>query len=274
MKNILCVRKDLSLTLILSLVFSVVVVSVGTASGIPVISQSSSTTRVYLDPPTINGTAVAQEFTVNINISDAQDIILWQTGLTFDATVLNCTGFFEGEFLKDASGAPPSNALWIQGTINNTSGVITAYGSNLLGDYVASGSGRLAYLNFTVKASGISDLHLRDVTVVDFNLETVPSHIVDVYTVIVDTTPHTVVTLSNSTFHSTESRNIQHHSLFCILHLLRWRPQHPAYHTGNSGKHYFDYSKLNFSCFGIERDYKWRNRCRRYRAGKRSSEDQ
>jgi len=188
MKNILCVRKDLILALVLSLAFSMVVVSAGTASSISVISQSR-----------INGTAEGEEFTVNVNILDAISIYGWMAGLTFNATVLNCTGFFDGEFLKDASGAPQGNVLWIQGTIDNTAGVITAYGSNLLGDYVASGSGQLAYLTFRVKAPGLSDLHLRDVTIVDFNLETVPSHVVDVYTVVVDTTPHTVVTVSNST---------------------------------------------------------------------------
>jgi len=171
-----------------------VVVSAGTASSISVISQSSSTTRVYLDPPTINGTAEGEEFTVNVNISDAQDIILWQAGLTFNATVLNCTGFFDGEFLKTAGPT-----FWQAGTIDNDLGVITAHGSTFLGDYMASGSGRLAYLNFTVKAPGLSDLHLRDVIVSNSQHIEVPIDVIDVYTVVVDTTPHTVVTVSNST---------------------------------------------------------------------------
>jgi hypothetical protein len=123
--------------------------------------------------------------------------------LTFNPNVLECTGFEEGTFLSDVG-----STLWSPGTIDNTAGVITAHASNFLGVYNASGDGQLAYLTFTVKAPGISDLHLRDVevaeTVWDPNLQiyvpkAIPFNIIDVYTAVEDTTPHTVVTVSNST---------------------------------------------------------------------------
>jgi hypothetical protein len=177
------------------LVASIVVVSVGTTHPISIITLPNSTTMVYLDPPTLNGTSIGEEFTVNMSISNSQEIYGWMAGLTFDATVLNCTGFIEGEFLKSAG-----QTLWIEGTINNTLGVITAHGCNFLGDYVASGKGRLAYLTFKVRTLGVSDLHLCDVTLVDYyTLEETTANIIDVYMVVEVTPPQTVVIESNST---------------------------------------------------------------------------
>ena len=190
-KNILTIRKSLLPTLLV-LVLSIVIASVGTVSSIP--TQTDPTTTVYLDPPTINGTAINQTFTVNINIRDAPDTSSWNIGLTFNATLLNCTGFFEGEFLSDQGPT-----VWVEGDINNTQGVIEAHGAAFKGDYRASEDGRLAYLNFTVKKPGASDLHLfGDVLVVDYYFNMVPTNIIDVYTAVVDTIPHTVVTVSNS----------------------------------------------------------------------------
>jgi len=157
---------------------------------------------VYLDPPTINGTVVGQEFTVNLNIRDAQDVYSWQAGMVFNPNVLNCTGFFEGEFLSNVG-----TTLWIQGTVNNSVGLIIPCGCTLVGDLKASGDGRLAYVTFKVKSPGVSDLHLLDVLFVDW-IETqpgtwepvmIPTNITDVFTVVADTIPQTVIAVSNST---------------------------------------------------------------------------
>jgi len=165
------------------------------ASSITTIAQTNSTTTVYLDPPTLNGTVIGQEFTVNLMIRDAYQIRSWQAGLTFNATLLNCTGFSEGEFLKNVG-----STLWQAGTINNTAGVITIHTAVLLGlENNATGDGRLAYLTFKVKAPGVSDLHLRDVKVIKGVATEVPINIIDVYTVVLFTTHYTVVTVSNST---------------------------------------------------------------------------
>jgi len=168
------------------------------ASPISVIAQLNSTTTVYFDPPMINGTVVGQDFTVDINVRDADEISGWQAGLLFDPTVLNCTGFFEGEFLSDVG-----ETFFAEGTINNATGVITYHACVLYGSVTASGDGRLGYVNFTVIAPGVSDLHLRDVKVLKLDelgrVFEVATNIIDVYTVVGDTTSHTVVTVSNST---------------------------------------------------------------------------
>jgi len=186
------------------LTLSMIIVLTGKASSLSVTAQENSTATVYLNPPTINGTVIGEEFTVNVSIRDSPDIGGWQSGLAFNTTLLECTGFFEGEFLSDAAG--PLGTQLLNGTIDNTRGVITAYSCTLLGKYYASGSGQLAYATFKVKATGVSDIHLRDVKLscwilVDTTPEMVkiPTNIIDTYMVIVETTPCTVVTVSNST---------------------------------------------------------------------------
>jgi len=187
------------LPMLLVLVLSMVMSLIGTVS----FAQTNSTTTVYIDPPTITGVTVGEEFTVDIKIRDALNVSMWGAGLAFNPDVLECTGFEEGTFLSNVG-----STLWSSGTIDNTAGLITAHACNFLGVYKASGDGQLAYLTFTVKAPEVSDLHLRDVavaeTVWDPNLQiyvpkAIPFNIVDVYTAVVDTTPHTVVTVSNST---------------------------------------------------------------------------
>jgi len=193
MKNILWMRKSI-VPLVLAFFLSTFIL----ALPIPTIAQPNSTTTVYLDPPTINGTVAGQEFNVSIMIRDAIDVYSWQSGLTFDPAVLNCTGFFRGEFLEDIA---PGQTWWVGGTINNTAGVIDPpYSELFLGDYSASGDGRLAYATFKVKAPGVSDVHLRDILLGDYpDNEMIPANIVDVFTVAEVTPSQTVVTVSNST---------------------------------------------------------------------------
>jgi len=211
-RSILRVRKILPLTLIV-FVLSIIIASVGTASPTPIITQTSSTTTVYLDPPTINGTAigVGNTVTVSVMIRDAPDMMAWQAGMIFNPDVLECTGFYEGEFLKNVgptqwitpAGKPP---------FNNTAGVINTHGCTLQlpspGQQMpyASGNGRLAYANFTVIALGVSDLHLKDVKPSSWKYVgttatkiKIPTNIIDIYTVVVGTTSHTVAIVSNST---------------------------------------------------------------------------
>lgn len=198
--NILTSRKSQLLALSIFILIIVIALAGAVSSPSPV-NQAASTTTVYLDPPTIDGTVIDQEFTVNINIRDAIDVYSWQAGLLFNNTVLNCAGFEWGDFLSDAAGA--FGTFPIEGTINNTVGEVVAYGETLLGpEDKASGDGTLISFNFTVIAPGVSDLHLRDVIVserVGTDIQMVAANIIDVFTVVLDTTQHKVVTVSNTT---------------------------------------------------------------------------
>ena len=175
---------------------------------IPVNAQTNPATTVYLDPATIDGTLIGQVFTVDIMISDAVNVRSWTAGLTFNATLLECLDFEEGEFLR--SVGPTSLTA---GTIDNVAGVISPpYTCSFMGTYTASGSGRLAYLIFRVKETGVSDLHFRDVSVrkmEDWVIKMVPINIIDVYTVLVYAAPYKVVTVSN-----TSGSTVHYHSGF------------------------------------------------------------
>ena len=185
-------RESVLLTLLASVLVTVIAL-VGTAS-----PQANPRTTVYLDPPTINGTTIGEEFNVSVMIRDAYQINGWQAGLIFNPNLLNCTGFFKGEFLRERAGV--ADTLWKKGTINNTAGVITPHYEGIYGlEKNATGDGRLGYLTFKVKAPEVSDLHLRDVKVFQGIATEVHIKIIDVYTAVVDTTAHTVVTVSNST---------------------------------------------------------------------------
>jgi len=191
----LIARKSLR-PILLALIFFTAIMSTRVTSFVPILTQPNSElepTIVYLDPPTINGTVVDEGFVININIHAPYGIGYWQAGMTFNATLLECTGFVEGEFLKSVGGT-----LWLPGTIDNTNGVISAHSCNFLGSFNATGDGRLAYLTFRVKALGVSNLHLRDV-IVGVLMTGAQVHVIDVFTVVLDTTPYTVVIASNTT---------------------------------------------------------------------------
>jgi hypothetical protein len=225
-------RNSVPLTL-LALVLSLALTSVGTSSPVPAINQTDPTTIVYLDQPTINGTVIGQEFNVSILIRNAHNIYAWQAGLTFNATLLNCTGFFEGEFLSSvgATQFPPV------GKINNTLGMIRPpYFCTLLGEIVASGDGRLAYATFKVKATGVSNIHLSDSEVLNYDLNVVPVNIIDVYTAIVDTTSHTVVTVSNLTGSSKEyATRFYDHAFNLTLKEISFKTAGPSEITQHAG---------------------------------------
>ena len=194
-KSTLWIRKN-ALETILTFIISIVIVSSGTVAPFLMIFGTNSTMIVYLDPPTIDGAAIGvnNTVTVNINISNALEVYSWQAGLTFNPNFLECTGFFQGEFLK-RGGSP----IWIAGTIDNTEGVVIPYACALPGTELnVSGNGQLAYATFKVKVPETSDVHVRNIIVRSRQVG-VSLNIIDVYTVVLDTTPHTVVTVSNST---------------------------------------------------------------------------
>jgi len=187
-------RKGLVPTLFALILSTVIVLPVGMALTIPVVAQASSMPTFFIDPPTINGTVIDQEFTVNISIRDSYQIKAFGVGMTFNPSLLNCTGIFQGDFLKKVG-----TTMWVPGSIDNTAGII-GQSVCIFQDptLYASGDGQLAYVTFKVKALGVSDLHLRDVELVNVNGEWIEFNIIDVYTVTEVTPPQTVVTVSRN----------------------------------------------------------------------------
>ncbi|HKZ94285.1 MAG TPA: PKD domain-containing protein [Candidatus Bathyarchaeia archaeon] len=110
--------------------------------------------NVFVDPPeTIDpGKIVGSTFTINVNVSNVQELYGWQVNMTFNPAVVNTTvlSIKEGPFLKQSGY--PTQALAKK--VNNTLGTILV-GYMLKFPYPphgASGSGTLVNITFTVRA--------------------------------------------------------------------------------------------------------------------------
>jgi hypothetical protein len=162
--------------------------------------SASPLQTIFADPFSINGTAVGvgNTVTVNINISDGLNVWSWGVALKFNPNVLNCTGVYEGEFLKRSG-----TTLWMSGTINNTLGQVSVSGASCTSpNPPVSGSGQLMYATFIVKAEGISDIHLLNVqttTLIDSNVVATPCQVLDKYTLIADSGIYVVSAIHNAT---------------------------------------------------------------------------
>ncbi len=171
---------------------------VTSASTMSVVADPQASATVFVDPMTIEGIVIGENVTVNINVSNVTDLYGWQAGVTFNPDVLNCTGYYEGEFLKRAD----VTTLWLNQTPpwDNTEGVVYFHGCCLLGPVSGvSGSGQLGYLTFEVVGTGVSDLHLTDVILVNSNLESTSHEVLDTFTVSWGEVDFSVETISNLT---------------------------------------------------------------------------
>jgi len=130
---------------IIMILFSLTLMNVTIASPDPV---------VFVDPQLINQ-PIGVVFDVNITIANVTDLYGWEFNVTFDPSVLNCTGIVEGPFLKQAGTTWP-----LPPKIDNDAGFVFA-GSSLFPPPAngASGNGTLATITFNVTANGASAFH-------------------------------------------------------------------------------------------------------------------
>ena len=184
---------------IVALFLVTLLVTIGSTMSVVADPQASAT--VFVEPPTIKDKAIGESVTVNINVSNINYLYGWQAGVTFNPDVLNCTGYYEGEFLE--RGADPElGTIWCNQTPpwDNSEGIVYFHGCCLLGPVSGvSGSGQLGYLTFEVVGIGVSDLHLTDVILVDSNLERTQHEVVDSFTVSWGEVDFSVETTSNLT---------------------------------------------------------------------------
>ena len=105
-------------------------------------------------------------FTVNVTITNVNDLYVWQVGINFNATLLEATGFEEGPFLKQLG-----TTLWINGTIDNTAGIIHYHAAALAGDVTgANDNGTLGTITFKTKNYGATNLQLIDTILLNSSL--------------------------------------------------------------------------------------------------------
>ena len=160
--------KHLALAL---LVFIVSVPTIGSTyqfiAGKGQYGPTSSSTQVSISP--VNTTVYSEigtTFTVNITITNANDLYVWQAGVNFNAIILEALSFEEGPFLKEKNAT-----LWTPATIDNTVGIIHYHASALAGNITgANGNGTLATITFKTKNYGTTTLQLTNVVLLDSNL--------------------------------------------------------------------------------------------------------
>lgn len=180
-KNSLTERKTKSKR-ILGLAFSLFLVYSWIMLPNTAVAGEHPTTRIFTDPLMVEATHVGQNFTVHINVSDVIDLYAWQTGITFNPEVLECTGFYEGEFMKRSN----ETTLFLEHfkDMNNSLGIVYFRGCCILGPKPGiNGSGQVAYVNFTSVGVGISDLHLTDVVLLDTKIRDIEFKVVESFTV-------------------------------------------------------------------------------------------
>ena len=195
-KVILNIRKMLLLTCLLILL-AIVVSTTGKAS------SSTPIATVYIVPPTIAG-ETGEEFDATVMAKDFENLFGYGLGLHWDPNVMNCTEFRIGNTLADDVFdvlAPGRMILAMPGAIDNTLGRITLSAVTLTGATGVTGDSGVAYklmeATFKVKASGVSDLHIRDLMLGDPDANQMPVEIIDFFTAWEENYP--VVILTNST---------------------------------------------------------------------------
>lgn len=136
-------------------------------------AMESSSPTISVEPDKTIVGSPEKNFTIDINVTNASETWAWQFKLTWDPSVLNITNITEGAFLSQGiynTSLADGHAI----VINYTEGWVLV-GNTLLEDpenppTLASGSGTLASINFTVLDSGSSTLHLDDTALLAYNL--------------------------------------------------------------------------------------------------------
>jgi hypothetical protein len=112
---------------------------------------------VYIDPASISNVSLTptQNFTINVNIINASDILSFEFSLSFNASLLHATSILPGSFL------PPVTPLT---QIDNIAGFVLF---NVSLSSSLTGSGNLAVVTFQVEDLGGTPLHLYGVQLLD-----------------------------------------------------------------------------------------------------------
>ena len=102
--------------------------------------------------------AVGDNFTVNLNVENVNDVGGWQADLTFDPKVLTAHSVTEGDFLKQDEG----ETFFQEGTVKNQLGKITGIKAARLTQMPVRGHGTLLSVTFQALQNGESKLTLQN----------------------------------------------------------------------------------------------------------------
>jgi hypothetical protein len=167
-------RGTIASALFLAFTFTFLLLGVSTPKSRVSIETNSSTATIYVDPQTSVG-AVAQNFTVNINISNVTDLYGWEFKLGWNTTVLDVVEVHEGPFLKNVSNT------FFTHKVNSTAGYILVDCTFLSIVPGVSGDGTLANVIFYFKRIGYSVLDFYDTILIDSNEQAILHSAIDGY---------------------------------------------------------------------------------------------
>jgi hypothetical protein len=123
--------------------------------------SEAPTTATVSQNPAVNYELVNTTFTINLTVTDADDIQAWDANITFDPTIVKVVNASEGEFLKSGSATyfnylAPENAGYIYIAASYYFWIPTP-------GFGVSGNGTLANITFQVMANeGNTSLHYKD----------------------------------------------------------------------------------------------------------------
>ncbi len=118
-------------------------------------NTASSNPLVSVDPKVSSGAASTTR-TVNVTVANVTDLFSYDANLTYNPSILNCTGCVEGPFLGTAGAT-----WWQEPVIDSYNGWIF-FGNTLWGAPFASGNGTLAIITFDVLVEGRTPLDFSD----------------------------------------------------------------------------------------------------------------
>lgn len=133
------------------LIFMVVCIWVVTAMSI----TDSDATEVIVEPVNEANVLVGQEFTVNINISEGEDVSGYEFDLFFSPSVVEAVSAIEQDYLKSVGVTAFGVAA-----IDNTGGAVRGITCRLTDGNLKSGSGPAVSIIFKAKDMGSSVLRL------------------------------------------------------------------------------------------------------------------
>lgn len=131
---------------------------------------SSPTTMMYVDPSIVYALP-NEHFTIDINVADVVDLHTWQVGLNFNSSVLSFVNVTEGAFLRKGG----RETLGLSYLDEAEEGYVL-FTWSIKGEFLESGSGTLASVEFLVLERGESVLNITDVDtyLIKMNLPPVP----------------------------------------------------------------------------------------------------
>ena len=121
-------------------------------------AQTSQSPSVFIDPATYNATQLNEQFTVNIDISNVQNLFGWAVNFTWDTNYLTLISKQEGSFLSDQGTTQfvPVTTTDIKGTDSADTYKLAqlacdiSSSTNGVDANSASGNGTLATMTFQI----------------------------------------------------------------------------------------------------------------------------